>query len=193
MLVVASGVYWRHIAAPSRAAIIIEPAGAGGQNSGHNGGNGDGTDQKIELKEIIVHVAGAVKESGVYSIVEGSRIIDAVVAAGGADAEADLDAINLAQPVIDGQKVWVPKMGEEISTERGTAGQGSAGASILVNINSAGLAELQTLPGIGPSYAQRIIDFRAENGPFRQVEDVMNVSGIGEKRFQDLKRYITVY
>jgi competence protein ComEA len=188
VVVAASYVYWQQAAARSRPAIIIEPATAGELQ-----GDGDAAAAEPEPKVILVHVAGAVEKSGVYSLLEGSRVVDAVNAAGGATAEADLDATNLAQPLIDGQKVWVPKVGEQVGTTPAGEGVGASGSGEKVNINAAGLTELQTLPGIGPSLAKRIIDYRNNSGSFRQIEDITNVSGIGAKRFEQLKDYISVH
>lgn len=185
LVLTASCIYWRHIAS-SRQAIIIEP------NAAETAPDNDYV-VEAEPKEIVVHVAGAVKQSGVYSLAEGSRVIDAIIAAGQAEAEADLDAINLAQPLVDGQRVWVPKKGEQAGSNPGGEYVDVSFGTAKVNINTANLVELQTLSGIGPSLAQRIIDFRAQNGPFKQIEDIMNVSGIGEKRFEQLKNHITVY
>lgn len=152
-------------------------------------------------KEILVHVAGAVEKPGVYTLPAGSRVQDAVKAAG-ALAGANLDALNLAAPLADGQKIIVPLKDErEVVTGVPLAQQaanpfqrtGAAGSTQLVNINTASQKELEGLPGIGPSLAQRIIQYRQEKGPFKTPEDVKNVSGIGEKKYEQIKDYITVY
>jgi len=199
LLVAASLLYWRHVAALE--AVVIEPPPAAGPAAppqavtAPGAEAGTGAEQRAE---VVVHVAGAVAQSGVYHLAEGSRVVDAIAAAGGAGAEADVDALNLAQPLVDGQKVWVPKRGEvpaagAAGAAAGAVPGGSAGGSGKVNINAAGLAELETLPGIGPALAQRILDYRAAHGPFRSLEDLKNVSGIGDKRFAELKDYITLY
>lgn len=190
LIVGASFVYW-HQVVPARQPVVIEPP-PGTTLIDARPGTMLSEETEPEPKEIIIHVAGAVVKSGVYHLPEGSRVIDAITAAGGAAAEADLDAINLAQPLIDGQKVWVPKAGEQPVGEANSA-SGAAGGNGKVNINTGDLTQLQTLNGIGPSLAQRIIDYRTNNGPFRQIEDIKNVSGIGAKRFEQLKDYITVY
>ena len=155
-------------------------------------------------KEIAVHVSGAVARPGLYRLTQGARVADAVEKAGPLD-EADLNAINLAAPLADGQKVPVPLKGEVQAGAPAGAGpvQRNAGVSAAaprsvgpagpVNINTAGAAELDTLPGIGPALAQRIIQYRETNGPFKQVEDLKNVSGIGDKKFAELKDRITVW
>ncbi|MGI6130020.1 MAG: helix-hairpin-helix domain-containing protein [bacterium] len=186
----ASVVYWLKVA-PTRQAVNIEPPPGTIIIA-------DGADTMLSKEtesgpqEIVIHVAGAVEKSGVYHLFVGDRVVDAITAAGGADAEADLDAINLAQPLIDGQKVWIPRVGEE-PTGQYNGVSSTMGDSGKVNINTGDLTELQILSGIGPSLAQRIIDYRTNNGPFRQIEDIQNVSGIGSKRFEQLKDYITVY
>jgi len=163
-----------------------------------------------EKREIMVHVAGAVARPGVYHLPRGSRVADAVEKAG-VGADANIDAINLAAALTDGQKVIVPA--KEVVSPAGTGGAGTdagrgnpfavpaggsstggkTSAAALVNINTADAAQLDTLPGIGPALAQRIIQYRETNGPFQSIEDIKNVSGIGDKKFDDLKDLISVY
>lgn len=150
-----------------------------------------------EDRTVSVHVAGAVEKPGVYQLPEGSRLLDAVEKAV-PDQEADIHALNLASVLNDGQKVYVPRQGEAVDASRstiGTQGAGEAGPKSFdgkVNLNHATLAELDTLPGIGPALAQRIIDYRQEKGGFRRIEDIKNVSGIGDKLFVQIKDLITV-
>jgi competence protein ComEA len=143
---------------------------------------------------IVVQVDGAVPRPGVYELAEGSRVQDAVTAAGGLLAEADATGINLAARLEDGQQLNIPY------------GSGSAGPpppaftdeepptapADLININTASSEELDSLPGIGPTTAQKIIDYRIQHGDFQQIEDIMNVSGIGPATFDDIKDLITV-
>lgn len=144
-----------------------------------------------------VYVTGAVAHPDVYSLPAGSIIRDALVAAGGATADADLNRINLAQQVCDQQQIYVPQFGEENpplpspSIPLPTT-SGSVQATGKVNINTATAEELDTLPGIGPAIAQRIIEYRQTNGPFQSIEEIKNVSGIGDKLFEKLKDLITV-
>lgn len=155
---------------------------------------------KSETKDIIrtvtVHVAGAVEEPGVYQLPEGARVNDAVGLAG-LLPESEPHALNLAAPLIDGQVIRVPAKGEESTwpvSDGGTSGSiavSQVGAGI--NINSASLEELNRLPGIGPVLAQRIIDYRQQHGPFRTIEDIQNVSGIGPQKYDGIKEIITVY
>lgn len=149
--------------------------------------------------EVYVDVDGAVARPGVYRLKDGARVSQAIDAAGGLTAEADVTGLNRASKVTDGQKIYVPTVGEQQASlaaggpEGGAAAVSGAGASSgLVNINTASAAELQTLSGIGPSMAQSIIDERTQNGAFASVDDLMRVSGIGEKKLAKIKDCICV-
>jgi competence protein ComEA len=146
---------------------------------------------------VTVHVAGAVAKPGVYDLAGGARVIDAIEAAGGGAADADLNRLNLAAKVADGQRVLVQRVGEAApagSASGGGSGSGggSADPSGLVNLNSATQAELEALPGIGPSLAGAIVTERERRGGFRSVNELRDVRGIGEKRFADLKDKVTI-
>jgi competence protein ComEA len=151
---------------------------------------------------ISVHVIGAVPRPGLYEFSEGARVQDAIDVAGGLLAEADENALNLAALLEDGQQLDIPyKTGSEPVEEDRTSDLPSSSENgdstedpdaELVNINTATLEELDTLPGIGPTTAQKIIDYRTENGPFSAIEDIMNVSGIGPATFEDIQDLITV-
>jgi competence protein ComEA len=141
---------------------------------------------------IVVHVAGAVLRPGVYTVPAGARVGDALAAAGGAASGADVNAINLARPLSDGERVWIPRKGETPPPEPGGGAGGSGSSGGKVNINTASAAELETLPGIGPALAQRIVDYRTQHGPFRTVRDLMKVTGIGEKKFAAIEEHVTV-
>ena len=150
---------------------------------------------------IVVHVAGEVKNPGVYTLSNSARMIDAVLAAGGATARADLEVINLATPLIDSSQIYVPTKG---SAERpvfarphpGMNGvqstQSSPDSGGVVNINRASVAELDALPGVGPSTAQAIVDYRTTNGPFGSPEDLLNVKGIGPAKFDAMRKLVGV-
>lgn len=149
--------------------------------------------------EVYVDVDGAVVSPGVYRLKDGARVAQAIDAAGGLAPEADVTGLNRASKVVDGQKIHVPTVGEQQASiaEAGVVGGASAssgvsGATGLVNINTASAAELQTLSGIGPSMAQSIIDERTKNGAFASVDDLMRVSGIGEKKLAKIKDCICV-
>jgi competence protein ComEA len=139
---------------------------------------------------INVYVSGAVNRPEVYALPLGSLVKDAVAKAGGATAEADLDHINLALRLTDQMQVYVPRQGEAVATPK--AASGSATLSAPININTANLEELDRLPGIGPSIAQAIIDYRTQNGPFKTIEGINEVKGIGDALFAKIKGSITV-
>ena len=154
---------------------------------------------------IVIHVCGAVLTPGVYELEVDSRVMDAVMAAGGFLPEADTDYVNLATVLADGNKVKIPTKDEttcmsqegKITNDNGVTDekkQKDTGKSTyqLVNINTADKELLCTLPGIGETRAESILAFRAENGEFSKIEDIMLVSGIKESSFQKIKNYITV-
>ncbi len=144
-----------------------------------------------------VYVTGAVLNPDVYRLATGSIVKDAIEAAGGVNDDADLVRINLAQELQDQQQIYVPCVGEDnapppVAGGEPTPSSGSAGPAAKININTATTEELDTLPGIGPAFAQRIIDYRNANGPFKSTEEITNVSGIGDATFQKLKDRISV-
>jgi competence protein ComEA len=152
---------------------------------------------------VIVHVAGAVQQEGVYKLKFGDRIMDALNLAGGTLASADISSINLAEKVKDGEKITVPYAPASGSPDRacrqagtritGYPGNGGSGTSLSkVNLNSAGEKELCKIPGIGPSTAKRIIEYRSVNGPFSKIEDIMKVKGIGKGSFGKIKGKIRI-
>lgn len=190
-----------------------DDVGVGNEDSAAGDGSADGASSEAvdgdgEEAEpaapstIVVDVAGAVVNPSVVTLAQGARVNDAIAASGGLLPEADASKINRAAPLTDGAQVFVPLQGEEATSGAdgavvGATGSTSADASgstatSPVNINSAGLDELDALPGIGPSTAQSIIDDRTQNGPFASVEDIMRVSGIGEKKFEKLSSLICV-
>lgn len=148
---------------------------------------------------IYVHVLGAVGNAGLYELADGSRVIDVIAAAGGFADDADPAGVNLARPLTDGEQLRVPRVGEvptappaQAGGTGADAGSGTGGAaSAPVSLNSATLAELETLPRIGPALAQRILDWREANGGFTSIEDLRNVTGIGQKTFDGLKDHVT--
>lgn len=141
-----------------------------------------------------VHVSGAVRQPAVYELAPGSIVQDAVDAAGGPAADADLDCINLALELRDQQQVYVPRRGEMGPPPPVSGGEPDSGgpAGALININTATTAELETLPRIGPTMAQRIVEYREANGPFATIEDIQDVPGIGPATFEGLKDLIAV-
>lgn len=136
-----------------------------------------------------VYVSGAVHNPDVYTLLQDSIVKDAMEAAGGPTDDADLERINLALPVSDGQHVHVPRKGEDTPSVQPPSGQPAIGGK--VNINTADPDLLESLPGIGPALAQRIVDHRQTHGPFERIEDVTEVSGIGDAIFESIKDLIT--
>ncbi|HET7822071.1 MAG TPA: ComEA family DNA-binding protein [Ornithinibacter sp.] len=149
---------------------------------------------------VVVHVVGRVRHPGVRQLPAGSRVADAVEAAGGATSKADLSALNLARVLVDGEQVRVPAVGDPPVTSPGTGGggtgaggTGAGGATgAKVPLNTADLAALDTLPGVGPVLAQRILDWRTEHGRFTSVDELGEVSGIGEKLLAQLSPLVTL-
>jgi competence protein ComEA len=143
-----------------------------------------------------IHVTGAVTAPGVYYLPPGSIVLDAITEAGGPLAEADQNALNLARLLRDGEQVVVPFKVPAGATPQGqSVGATSAAAPApggLINLNTATAAELETLPGIGPTLAQTIVDYRSEHGPFTSVEAIMDVPGIGEGKYSAIKDLVTI-
>ena len=166
------------------------------------------TNETANIEEtIVVHITGEVKKEGVIYLKKGARTVDAIKQAGGETKEADLSQVNLAYELQDGQKIYIPNKNEKISQyiigtngetmNDSSASTGSESTSYnkegtKVNINTANQSELDSLPGIGPALAQRIIDFREENGNFNSIEDIQNVKGIGDSKYEDIKDKIVV-
>ena len=163
-------------------------------------------------KKIIVHISGEVISPGVISLEEGARIVDAINIADGVTEEADLSKVNLAYVLEDAQKIYIPNINEKEEKEivenmedgvviRGSgmsdennssSGNNSKNENVKININTANVKELQKLSGIGESIALRIVTYRKENGKFNSIEDLKNVSGIGENKFNKIKNNIFV-
>jgi competence protein ComEA len=145
---------------------------------------------------IAVHVVGAVQQPGVYHFNAGARGDDALRAAGGPSGDADLRRVNLAATLFDGQQFVIPRKGEQLATTVPPSGGGfDSGASnppLLVDLNRATVAELDQLPGVGPSTARAIVDHRTRNGPFASVDDLLAVRGIGPAKLAELKPFVRV-
>ena len=139
------------------------------------------------VRKLLVHVVGAVRTPGLYRLDDGSRVDGAIRAAGGPKPKADLNAINLAAPVADGQQVIVPVRGRETASPAATSPGTAAGP---VHLNTATLEELDALPGVGPVTAQKILDYRDEHGAFSSVDELDAVSGIGPARLAELRKLV---
>jgi competence protein ComEA len=169
-----------------------------------------------QATEVVVHIAGRVKKPGLYHLPLNARVDDALKAAGGALADADLDAVNLASIIVDGKQLYIPSKKPEISkpikvdqayvperlapatAQSNTRNDQSSSAKLhtpgegVVHLNSASLEGLQRLPGVGPAYAQRILDYRKEHGGFKRIEELMEVSGIGPKKFEKMRAFLAL-
>lgn len=192
--------------APVESLEATDPAASSepvqGSPGGLPSGGSAGTDAMV-----IVHVAGAVNAPGVVSLPAGSRVNDAILAAGGPSPVSDPGRLNLAAVVADGQKIFVPEPGEELPAELagappqaaapipgtpGDSGAGSTAAGDKVNLNTATPSDLETLPKVGPVLAQKIVDWRLEHGPFATVEELDAVDGVGPKMMETLMPLVTV-
>lgn len=139
---------------------------------------------------VVVHVAGAVQMPGVYQLSAGSRVVDAIAAAGGLASDANSDVVNLASLLVDGERVYVPTVGEALPPIVAGAGGGSAGTPVEsgpININTAGIERLQDLPGVGPATAAAIVAHRDQYGPFISVEALADVRGIGPAKLEAIR------
>lgn len=165
--------------------------------------NNEGRYSKLEGK-IVIHITGAVQKTGILILPEGARIADAIDASGGSTESADLDEVNLAYVLQDGQKVYIPSKEDKVKLESKAYIMSGSGNNVIVqevnekggnkkvNINSATQSELENLPGVGEAIASRIIEYRQQNGKFSKVEDLQNVKGIGDAKFNNMKEYVMV-
>lgn len=162
------------------------------------------TTKETEEKNIFVHIAGCVQKEGMLELSSNSRIADAIEKAGGLTQEADLSDINLAYLLEDGMKIYIPNQNERQEnnekTENTAKTENTPSMQIqdtntkqdVININTATQEELDTLPGIGPATATKIIEYRKEKGKFKQKEEIKEVSGIGEAKYEKIKEYISI-
>ena len=145
--------------------------------------------EDVSAGVLYVHVSGAVARPGLYRLEGGARLVDAVAAAGGFADDADDAGVNLARPISDGEQIVVPVVGQAPPV---ASGSGGTAGDARVNLNTATVAELDTLPRVGPAIAQRIIDWRDANGRFAAVEDLLSVPGIGEKMLESIRPLVVL-
>ena len=177
-------------------AVLVSAFGAHGSSesitpppaSATNGATG-GARSSSGGATIYIHILGAVARPGLYLLADGERALDAVGAAGGFTATADQSGVNLARLLVDGEQILVPEIGEAPAAGVAPGTQTPGGK---VNINTADETVLETLPRVGPAMAKRIVDWRTKNGRFTAVEDLMSVTGVGEKTFDQLKDLVTL-
>lgn len=176
--------------------VDLDPAARGSPSTAAAAGSpssaGPGTASAGATGIVVVDVVGQVGRPGLVSLPAGSRVADAITAAGGATPEADVSLLNQARLVIDGEQIRVPRPGEVIAAAPGAAGGAGGGVGALVSLNSADLATLDGLPGVGPVLAQRILDWRSEHGRFTSVDELGEVSGIGDKLMSQLRPRVTL-
>jgi comEA protein len=196
-----------HVVGGAATAVVPRPAGSSTDGTAGESTGGSSV-RPTSSAELVVHVVGQVVRPGLVRLRPGARVADAITAAGGTRAGADLAALNLARLVVDGEQIRVPKPGESAvvaggagtsggasggAISGGAAGAGSSGGSGgLVSLNAADGAALDTLPGVGPVLAQRIIDWRTEHGRFTSVDELGEVSGIGDKLMAQLRPKVTL-
>ena len=176
----------------SPAPLVLPKAGPAGSAAA---GSGTGTTTSAPDATIAVHAAGAVTRPGLYVLPGGSRVADVVAAAGGPVADADLDQVNLATKVADGDRVHVPRRGEVVpgAVPPPVAGGSSATSKApTVDLNAATAEQLEELPGIGPSLAKAIVDHRTRHGRFKAVDDLLDVRGIGPAKLDGLRDLVRV-
>ncbi|MEZ5177072.1 MAG: helix-hairpin-helix domain-containing protein [Acidimicrobiales bacterium] len=215
-VVVAAAVGWwllRPPAAPVEASLPLASSAGGGAASSTTAAEGSSStgasaaSTTTPADDLVVQAAGAVARDGVYRLPAGSRVDDLVRAAGGLAPDADRDRVNLAAPLADGERVWVPRAGQvdvpevvagsgagpgtSVAEGGATAGPG-AGPPAVVDLNTATAAELDTLPGVGPATAAAILAYRDEHGRFASVDELLEVRGIGEAKLDQLRSVVTV-
>ncbi len=147
--------------------------------------------QTTPINSVVVHVVGAVKKPGVYSLQGGTRVVDAIAAAGGTTKKADLSLINLAALLVDAEQVFVPSVGQTTRSLTGVSGS-LPSVNDKVRLNSATVAELDSLPGIGPATAAAIVSYREKNGPFGSADDLLKVRGIGTAKLEAIKELLVL-
>jgi len=148
------------------------------------------TEEKETVEKLKIHVIGEVVNSGMYEVEEGARIDDIIKIAGGTTENVDLNKVNLAYEVSDGEKIYIPSIFDEEMEYN--VSNGNTNSSGKININKANAEELEKITGIGEALAKRIIDYREENGKFSSIEDLKNVSGIGDKKFESIREQVVV-
>lgn len=146
----------------------------------------------VKAATIYVHIVGEIVAPGIYELDSGARIVDVIFAAGGFSEKADQASVNLAREVTDGEQVVVFRVGQAPSSTMGGAGSTSSSGESLISLNRGSQAELEQLPGVGPALAARMIDWRTANGGFKKKEDLLNISGIGDKLFAGIKNEVTL-
>ena len=201
LLAAAAVTWWLLRPPPAPATELSLPYAGGGAPTSPASAAAASTTTTTAVPELVVHAAGAVAAPGVVRLPAGARVADLLAAVGGPAPDADLDRVNLAAPLADGQRVWFPRIGEvappSVPGEGGPAPPDGAGPTAAapagpVDLNAATAAELEELPGVGPTIAAAIVEHRERNGPFRAVDDLLDVAGIGPSRLEQLRPLVAV-
>lgn len=194
VLAVLAGAYWlvRPPAASTESRLPMAQGGAAGSSGASTTAPATApvAPSTTATQQIVVHVAGAVSEPGVYSLHPGARVVDAVRAAGGFATDADPNGVNLAALVADGQRVYITRVGEVAPAQPASAGDDTPPPP--VNLNTATVDQLDELPGVGPATAAAIVAHRTQHGPFTSVEQLAEVRGIGPVKLDALRGLVTV-
>ena len=195
-----AGVVGRSVPSAFATTNVTGPAAPAPSESVAAGGGGSGGGSNTGAATIVVHVVGQVARPGVVTVVSGARVVDAITLAGGPLPGADVQQVNLARTLVDGEQVSVPKPGETIPAAGAAGAAGSVGAGgsragvagALIDLNGADVASLDALPGVGPVLAQRIVDWRTEHKRFTTVDELGEVSGIGDKLLSQIRSKVKV-
>jgi len=177
VLLIVVGSFLFRSATPTAEVVVANEASAVDQVA-------EGKELLAASPQVVVHIVGAVVRPGVVRVPESSRVEDVLALAGGPTTDAELSGVNLARVIFDGEQIIVPTIGEELP-----AGEGPRGG--LVSLSRADSTALQTLPRVGPATAERIITWREANGPYRSIEDLLAVSGIGPATLEGLRKFVT--
>lgn len=167
------------------AELVVEPQDAVAASTADGSAEAGELDESSAAASVVVHVGGAVASPGVYELPVGSRVQDGVDAAGGFAADADVDSVNCARVLTDGEQVVIARISPEGESAAGEAA--ADGGSGKVNVNVASVEELDELKGVGPATAEAIVSYREENGPFSSAEDLLEVPGIGESKLEGMR------
>ncbi|CAN5645905.1 hypothetical protein BH10ACT1_BH10ACT1_07300 [soil metagenome] len=210
-LVLLGAAWWflRPPAPPVESTLPLASAAAGPTAAGAAttvAGAPGGATTTTAAEQLVVQASGAVAQPGVYRVAAGARVDDLVRAAGGLSPDADQDRVNLAAPLVDGERVWLPRRGEQDPPEvvagtsgpaagpggGATAGTGGTEVPAVVDLNTATAEQLDTLPGVGPATASAILAYRSEHGAFAAVDDLLEVRGIGDAKLEQLRPLVSV-
>jgi len=189
---VVAGAYWLVKPPPATTESKLSYASPATSSTIASGGAATVPPTTVGPELLVVHVAGAVQAPGVYRLKPGSRVIDAVSAAGGVASDSNSDAINLAAVLADGERVYVPRVGEAAPVVVSGGSTASSAPSGPVDLNAASADDLDTLPGVGPATAAAILAYRERHGPFASVDDLAKVRGIGQAKLDALRGLVTV-